>query len=184
MKVLHSELPGVLIVEPSLLRDGRGYFFEAYRADKYREHGIGDTFVQQNQSRSQRGTIRGLHLQGSPNPQAKLVRVLAGEIYDVAVDVRRGSPTFGRWAAVTLSAENFRQWYVPCGFAHGFAVTSDVAEVEYKCSAFYDPVSEMGIAWNDPALAIRWPVNQPLLSDRDRQHPRLADIADRLPSFE
>ena len=184
MKVLPSDLPGVLIVEPALHRDGRGFFFEAYRADMYRAHGIVDTFVQENQSRSQRGTLRGLHLQGSPHPQAKLVRVLAGEIYDVAVDVRRGSPTFGRWAAVTLSAENFRQWYVPCGFAHGFAVTSEVADVEYKCSEFYDPASEMGIAWNDPTLAIPWPVDPPILSERDRRHPLLADLGDRLPAFE
>jgi dTDP-4-dehydrorhamnose 3,5-epimerase len=183
MKVLPSDLPGVLIVEPTVHRDGRGFFFEAYRADTYQAHGIGETFVQANQSRSQRGTIRGLHLQVEPHPQAKIVRVLSGEIYDVAVDVRRGSPTFGRWAAVTLSAESFRQWYVPCGFAHGFAVMTEVADIEYACSDFYDPACELGIAWNDPSLAIPWPVERPILSDRDRGHLRLADLGYRLPAY-
>jgi dTDP-4-dehydrorhamnose 3,5-epimerase len=131
-----------------------------------------------------RGTLRGLHLQVGPRPQAKLVRAIVGEIYDVAVDVRRGSPTFGKWTGVVLSADTFRQCYVPPGFAHGFAVTSDVAEIEYKCSDFYDPASEVGIAWNDPALGIRWPIEHPLLSERDSRHLPLAALADRLPVYE
>jgi dTDP-4-dehydrorhamnose 3,5-epimerase len=162
-------------------RDGRGFFLETYHADKYRAGGIEGPFVQDNQSRSVERTVRGLHLQ-LRRPQGKLIRVIEGEIYDVAVDVRRGSPTFGRWVAVTLSADNFRQCYVPPGFAHGFCVTSLVAQVEYKCTDLYDPASEIGIAWNDPELAIPWPVADPILSERDRRHPPLAGVMDRLPS--
>jgi dTDP-4-dehydrorhamnose 3,5-epimerase len=183
MKVRQTALPDVVIVEPDVYHDSRGFFFEAYRRDTYGAHGIMETFVQENHSRSRLGTVRGLHLQVDPHPQAKLVRVLAGEIYDVAVDVRRGSPTFGRWVAVTLSADRFMQFFLPPGFAHGFAVVSDVAEVEYKCSDFYDPASEVGIAWDDPALGIPWPVERPTLSDRDRRHPVLAAVGDRLPRF-
>ncbi len=138
--------------------------------------------MQDNHSRSAAGTIRGLHLQIG-RPQAKLVRVISGAIYDVAVDVRRGSPTFGRWVAATLSAENSRQCYIPGGFAHGFCVISPVAEVEYKCTDFYEPAAEIGIAWNDPALAIPWPVDKPLLSGRDQGHPTLAGQTDRLPIY-
>jgi dTDP-4-dehydrorhamnose 3,5-epimerase len=183
VNVVETDLPGVLIVEPDVFHDSRGFFFETYHGAKYRRHGIADVFVQDNHSRSERRTIRGLHLQAGVHPQAKLVRVVLGEIFDVAVDVRRGSPTFGKCTWVTLSAANFRQCYVPPGFAHGFAVTSEVAEVEYKCSDVYDPASELGIAWNDPALAIPWPVTDPILSDRDRQNPLLATLAGRLPTF-
>jgi dTDP-4-dehydrorhamnose 3,5-epimerase len=183
MKVLETELPGVLVIEPAVYRDERGYFFENYHAARYREHGIRDVFVQQNQSRSERGVIRGLHMQVSPHPQTKMVRVLVGEIWDVAVDVRVGSPAFGRWTAVTLSADSFRQLYVPCGFAHGFCVTSDIAVIEYLCSDFYDPASELGVAWDDASLAIPWPVERPLLSDRDRNHRPLSEMADRLPRY-
>ena len=183
MNVVKTDLPGVLIVEPDVFHDSRGFFFETYHAGKYQQHGIADTFVQDNHSRSERGTVRGLHLQAGAHPQAKLVRVVCGEVFDVAVDVRRGSPTFGKCTWVTLSASNFRQCYIPPGFAHGFAVTSDVAEVEYKCSDVYDPASEVGIAWNDPALGIAWPVSDPILSDRDRRHPLLAALVDRLPRF-
>ena len=180
MRVRPTELPGVLVIEPAVFHDPRGFFFEAYHAERYRALGIAETFVQDNHSRSAAGTIRGLHLQVG-RPQAKLIRVLAGAIWDVAVDVRRGSPTFGRWTAVTLSAENFRQLFIPAGFAHGFCVTSREADVEYKCSGFYDPAAEIGIAWDDPALAIPWPAERPLLSDRDRGHPRLSEINHRLP---
>jgi len=180
MRVTPTDLPNVLVIEPTVHRDGRGFFVETYHADRYRQHGIVGPFVQDNHSRSMADTLRGLHLQRQ-HPQGKLIRVIEGEVFDVAVDVRRGSPTFGRWVSVTLSAENFRQVYVPPGFAHGFCVLSPVAQVEYKCTELYDPASEIGIAWNDPAIAIVWPVSQPLLSDRDRHHPTLVEAADRLP---
>lgn len=181
MRFVPTEIPDVLVVEPDVLRDGRGYFLETYHAGKYRAGGIDGPFVQDNHSRSVRGTLRGLHLQ-LRRPQGKLIRVIEGEIFDVAVDVRRGSPTFGKWVAVTLSADNFLQCYVPAGFAHGFCVTTAVAQVEYKCTDLYDAASEIGIAWNDPALAIPWPLDDPILSDRDRRHPRLADVP-ALPDF-
>ena len=182
MRFVPTALPGVIVVEPDVRRDDRGFFTETYHAEKYRAGGIDRPFVQDNQSRSIRGTVRGLHLQLS-RPQGKLIRVVAGEIFDVAVDVRRGSPSFGRWAGVVLSADNFKQCYVPPGFAHGFSVTSEAADVEYKCTELYDPESEIGIAWNDPALAIAWPVDCPILSERDRQHPTLASILHRLPAW-
>lgn len=180
MNVVPTTLPDVLLIEPVVFHDARGFFLEAYRADRYRAAGIDDIFVQTNQSRSRRGTLRGLHWQADPHPQAKLIRVVYGEVFDVAVDVRTGSPTFGQWVGVQMSALNFRQLYVPAGFAHGFCVTSDVAELEYQCSAFYDPASERGVMWNDPDLAINWPVSDPVISDRDRQHPRLRDLGNRV----
>jgi dTDP-4-dehydrorhamnose 3,5-epimerase len=182
MRVARTELPEVLVLEPEVFRDDRGFFLETYHIAKYAEHGILEPFVQDNQSRSAAGTIRGLHLQVRL-PQAKLIRVIYGEIFDVAVDVRRGSPNFGRWVGVPLSAASFRQCYVPAGFAHGFAVTSEIAEVEYKCSNVYDPGGELGIAWNDPTLAISWPIAEPILSPRDRRNPTLAEVADRLPIY-
>jgi dTDP-4-dehydrorhamnose 3,5-epimerase len=181
VRVTRTELPEVIVIEPDVFQDNRGFFLETYHADKYRAAGIEGTFVQDNHSRSAAGTIRGLHLQVGRG-QAKLVRVVAGEIYDVAVDVRRGSPTFGRWAGVTLSASDFRQYFIPCGFAHGFAVLSAHAEVEYKCTEVYDPEAEIGIAWNDPQLAIPWPVDRPLLSERDLRHPTLVQST-RLPVY-
>jgi dTDP-4-dehydrorhamnose 3,5-epimerase len=182
VRVLNTEIPDVLLIEPDVYQDSRGFFLETYHADRYREYGIVGPFVQDNHSRSVGGTLRGLHLQLN-RPQDKLIRVIEGEVYDVAVDVRRGSPTFGRWVAVTLSAENFTQCYVPKGFAHGFYVVSPVAQVEYKCTDLYDPASEIGIRWDDPALGIPWPVIDPILSARDRQHPPLADVIDRLPKL-
>jgi len=182
VRFVPADVPDVIIVEPDVHRDGRGYFLETYHAEKYRAGGIAVPFVQDNHSRSVRGTVRGLHLQ-LEHPQGKLLRVIEGSIYDVAVDVRRGSPTFGRWVGVVLSADNFLQCYVPPGFAHGFCVTSEVAQVEYKCTDVYDPASEIGIAWNDPELAIPWPVETPILSARDRRHPTLAEVAPRLPQF-
>jgi dTDP-4-dehydrorhamnose 3,5-epimerase len=182
MRLAPAEIPGVVIIEPDVYRDPRGFFLEAYHAEKYREAGIPGPFVQDNHSRSLKGTLRGLHLQ-IKRPQGKLVRVIQGEIFDVAVDVRRGSPTFGKWTGVTLSAENFRQCYLPPGFAHGFVVISEVAEVEYKCTELYDPGSELGIAWNDPAIGIKWPVSDPLLSDRDTRHLPLSAVMQRLPVF-
>lgn len=182
MRFLPTELPGVIIIEPDVYRDRRGFFLETYHADKYREGGIGVLFVQDNHSCSRRGTVRGLHAQRR-RPQGKLMRVSRGAILDVAADIRRGSPTFGRWVAVTLSADNFRQLYVPPGFAHGFCVTSEIAELQYKCTEVYDPSDEITIRWNDPDLAIEWPVHEPLLSDRDRAAPRLAEMMDMLPVF-
>jgi dTDP-4-dehydrorhamnose 3,5-epimerase len=182
VRVVATEIPGVVVIEPDVHTDGRGFFLETYHADRYRAHGIDGPFVQDNHSRSGQGTLRGLHLQLN-RPQAKLVRVIEGEIYDVAVDVRRGSPTFGRFVAVTLTADNFKQCYIPPGFAHGFCVVSPTAQVEYKCTDLYDPASEIGIAWNDPALAIPWPVKDPILSARDARHPRLADQHARLPEW-
>ena len=181
MRIIPTDLSEVLIVEPDVIRDDRGFFLETYHADRYREHGIDGPFVQDNHSRSVARTLRGLHLQ-LRRPQGKLIRVIEGEVYDVAVDVRRGSPTFGNWVAVTLSAENFKQCYVPPGFAHGFCVLSPVAQVEYKCTDIYDPGGEIGIAWNDPQLAITWPIADPILSARDRRHPVLADVQ-ALPSY-
>jgi len=176
-----TELPEVLILEPRVHRDERGFFLETYRADECARHNI-PAFVQDNHSRSLGGTIRGLHLQ-TRRIQGKLIRVIEGEIYDVAVDVRRGSPTFGRWVGLTLSADNFRQCYIPPGFAHGFCVVSPVAQVEYKCTDIYDPASEIGIAWNDPTLAVPWPATAPLLSPRDTRNPLLAAQMDQLPRY-
>jgi dTDP-4-dehydrorhamnose 3,5-epimerase len=183
VRVVPTAVPGVLIIEPDVHDDGRGFFVETYHAERYREHGIDGPFVQDNHSRSVAGTIRGLHLQ-IRRPQGKLVRVIEGEVYDVSVDVRRGSPTFGRWVAVTLTADNFKQCYVPPGFAHGFCVVSPIAQVEYKCTDFYDPLGEVGIAWNDPGLAITWPIREPLLSARDKRHPSLAELSDKLPTWD
>jgi len=177
-----SSIPEVLIIEPDVHRDGRGFFVETYHAERYRASGIRSVFVQDNHTRSLARTIRGLHMQHR-RPQAKLIRVIAGEIYDVAVDLRRGSPSFGRSVSVVLSAENFKQCYIPVGFAHGFCVLTGTAEVEYKCSALYDPADEFGIAWNDPTLAIQWPITDPLLSGRDKRNPPLAEIADQLPGY-
>jgi dTDP-4-dehydrorhamnose 3,5-epimerase len=182
MRFVPTELPGVILVEPDVYRDSRGFFLETYHAEKYRANGIAGPFVQDNHSRSAGGTLRGLHLQVG-RAQGKLVRAIEGEIFDVAVDVRRGSPTFGKWTGRRLTAEGFQQLYVPPGFAHGFSVVSPVAQVEYKCTDLYDPASELTIAWNEPAFNVEWPVSDPLLSDRDRRAPGLAAVLDRLPRF-
>ena len=180
MKCEPTALPEVLVVTPHVYRDARGYFLETYHAGKYRAAGIAASFVQDNLSRSVRGTLRGLHAQ-QRRPQGKLIRVVEGEIFDVAVDIRRGSPSFGRWVAVHLSAENFRQCYVPPGFAHGFCVLSESAVVEYKCTELYDPADELGVIWSDPDLAIQWPISEPTLSVKDGSAPRLRDVLDLLP---
>jgi dTDP-4-dehydrorhamnose 3,5-epimerase len=179
LRFLSTDIPGVIRIEPQVFRDDRGFFLETFRADKYGEAGIPTTFVQDNHSSSVKNTLRGLHLQWRM-PQGKLVRVVRGEIWDVAVDLRRDSPAFGRWAAATLSADNFHQLYVPPGCAHGFCVLSDIADVEYKCTAFYDPAGEAGIAYDDPELAIPWPVTVPILSSRDQRHGSLQDLLDRM----
>lgn len=175
MKFVPCRIPEVLVIEPDVHHDSRGFFLEAYHAAKYRDGGIALEFVQDNHSRSVRGTLRGMHAQ-SRRPQGKLVRVVAGEIFDVAVDLRPASPTFRRWVGERLSAENFRQMYVPPGFAHGFCVLSDCAEVVYKCTDFYDSGDEITFAWNDPAIGIAWPVSDPILSPRDASAPPL-DVA-------
>ena len=182
MRFVQTDLPGVVLVEPDVHRDSRGFFIETYHSEKYAGAGIRGPFVQDNHSKSGHATLRGLHLQVG-RPQAKLIRVIEGEIFDVAVDVRVGSPTFRRWTGVTLSAQSFNQLYVPAGFAHGFSVMSETAQVEYKCTDLYDPPSELGIAWDDPEIGIQWPVERPVLSDRDRANPRLAVVRDRLPVF-
>jgi dTDP-4-dehydrorhamnose 3,5-epimerase len=174
VKVLATELPGVLLLEPRVFEDARGSFQELYHERRYAEAGIPGPFVQDNLSRSVRGTLRGLHFQ-EPHAQGKLIQVLSGSVYDVVVDVRRGSPTFGRWVGLTLSAESQRQLWVPPGFAHGFCVTSERCDFLYKCTEFQAPGSERGIAWDDPALAIPWPVAEPLLSPKDARLPRLAE---------
>lgn len=175
MNVISTTLSGVLIIEPAVHRDERGFFLETYHATRYRDAGLDASFVQDNHSRSVRGTLRGLHWQVE-HPQGKLVRVLFGAIFDVVVDIRPESPTFGKWVGAELTSENFRQIYAPPGFAHGFCVTSEVAEVEYKCTDFYDPKSERGLIWNDPEVGIAWPVAEPILSPRDQRHPTLAQL--------
>jgi dTDP-4-dehydrorhamnose 3,5-epimerase len=182
MTVTDAPLAGLKIIRPTVFRDARGAFLETYHQQRYVEAGIDTPFVQDNYSRSGRHTIRGLHLQVRA-PQAKLVRVVAGEAFDVAVDVRQGSPTFGRWFGLTLSGDNYVQLYIPAGFAHGFAVVSETAEVEYKCSAFYDPADEIAIRYDDPAIGIQWPVAAPVLSVRDAAAPVLAALHDRLPRY-
>ena len=174
MRVIETKIPDILIIEPQVYEDERGFFYESYSRRRYVSHGIEDTFVQDNHSKSKRGVLRGLHYQAPPG-QAKLVHVALGQVFDVAVDIRHGSPTFGEWVGVTLSAENRRQLYIPVGFAHGFCVTSDKADFLYKVSSYYAPEEERGIAWDDPDLAIQWPVQEPILSERDRHHPRLKD---------
>jgi dTDP-4-dehydrorhamnose 3,5-epimerase len=182
MRFRHTALAGVVLVDPEVHRDERGYFFESYHAEKYRAGGIDGPFLQDSHSRSIGGTLRGLHLQYR-RPQGKLIRVIEGEIFDVAVDVRRGSPTFGSWVGVVLSGDNFVQCYVPPGFAHGFCVVSPVAQVVYKCTDLYDPGGELGIAWNDPAIGVSWPIERPLLSERDQGHPPLAQVFGLLPDW-
>ena len=179
MRFLPTDLEGVIVVEPEVHCDDRGFFLETYHALKFREGGIRATFVQDNHSRSARGTIRGLHAQRL-HPQGKLVRVVEGEVFDVAVDIRPGSITLGRWVGITLSAENFRLFYVPPGFAHGFCVLSDQAQVEYKCTEVYVPSDEIVILWNDPDIGIQWPIQDPVLSPKDRTAPRLKDVLRRL----
>jgi dTDP-4-dehydrorhamnose 3,5-epimerase len=169
-----------VLVQPKIIADDRGFFFETYRRNEYAGIGIEAEFVQDNHSRSMRGTIRALHFQLTPG-QAKLIRVARGSIYDVAVDLRKGSPTYGEFEAFELSDENAHQIFIPVGFAHGFCVTSEQADVAYKVSSYYDQATERGIAWDDPDIGIPWPTEEPLVSDRDRTNPRLTEIAGELP---
>ncbi|MCL5982719.1 MAG: dTDP-4-dehydrorhamnose 3,5-epimerase [Firmicutes bacterium] len=183
MKVIETKLPGVLIVEPTVFGDARGFFMETWNQKRYAAVGLPASFVQDNLSLSQQGTLRGLHFQ-HPNAQGKLVFVLQGEVFDVAVDIRIGSPNIGQWVGVTLSAGNRRQLYIPAGFAHGFCVTSETALFAYKCTDFYNPEAEGGIIWNDPDIGIAWPIDTPLLSEKDRNYPKLQELPPgRLPRY-
>ncbi|MBB4663343.1 dTDP-4-dehydrorhamnose 3,5-epimerase [Conexibacter arvalis] len=181
MRTLATRIDGLVLVEPRVFGDHRGFFAETFRADAWSAAGIDVDFVQDNHSRSRRGTLRGMHFQTAPG-QAKLVRCARGAIVDVVVDLRRGSPTFGQWEAFELDDESMRQLFVPVGFAHGFCVTSEIADVAYKCSNYYDPATEAGIAYDDPAIGIEWPSEvEPIVSERDANAPTLAEIADTLP---
>ena len=184
MKLLGTRLPGCMVVEPTVHGDDRGFFYEGWNAERFARHGLPARFVQHNVSRSQRGVLRGLHYQWPDHPQGKLVSVLEGEVYDVAVDIRRGSPTFGQHAAAVLSADNKRHFWIPEGFAHGFLVLSETALFTYLCTAPYDRVSDNSLRWDDPALAIDWPLAEVSLSAKDADAPLLADIPpERLPQY-
>jgi dTDP-4-dehydrorhamnose 3,5-epimerase len=183
MKVTETELPGILLIEPKVFGDARGFFMETWSRSRYAEAGIPVDFVQDNISLSQRGVLRGLHFQ-KPNTQGKLVYVLQGEVFDVAVDIRVGSPHFGRWVGVTLSEDNKRQLYIPPGFAHGFCVTSEEVLFAYKCTDVYNPAAEGTVRWDDPDIGIAWPVNATQVSDKDRVGPLLRDLPpQRLPQY-
>ena len=183
MKLVSTALSGCMVIEPAVFGDSRGFFYETWNAERFREHGLPSQFVQSNVSRSMKGVLRGLHYQW-PRPQGKLVSVLEGEVFDVAVDIRRGSPTFGKWAAVVLSAENRRQFWIPAGFAHGFAVLSDTALFNYLCTDVYVKEADAGIRWNDAEIAVDWPLSAPLLSAKDEQAPFLKNIPEnRLPVY-
>lgn len=179
MTILPTDLPEVIVIEPVVHRDPRGFFLETWSEGRYRDAGIAWPIVQTNHSSSGPRTLRGLHVQAR-HPQGKLVRVVEGAVLDVAVDVRPRSATFRRWVAVELSAANHRQLWIPPGFAHGFAVLGERAQVEYGCTAYYDPNDDVGIAWNDPDLAVAWPYDDPVLSAKDAAAPRLAETIDRL----
>lgn len=181
MLVRPTPLPGLLVVEPVRHGDARGFFAETYHAERYAAAGVAGPFVQDNVSRSGRGTLRGLHAQAPPHAQGKLVSVLDGAVFDVGVDLRRGSPTFGQWYGEMLTAETGRQMFLPPGFAHGFVVTSETALFAYKCTHVYAPHAEIAVAWDDPDLAIDWPVEAPQLSAKDRAAPRWRDVAGTLP---
>ncbi|MCX7780193.1 MAG: dTDP-4-dehydrorhamnose 3,5-epimerase [Negativicutes bacterium] len=183
MRVSQTNLPGVLLIEPKVFDDSRGFFLETWRKEKYAHFGIPTDFVQDNLSFSRKGVLRGLHFQ-NPNQQGKLVAVVAGEVYDVVVDIRVGSPTFGQWTGVTLSGDNHRQLWIPGGFAHGFCVVSETAYFVYKCTDVYNPAAEGGIAWNDPDLGINWPLTDVLVSGKDAEYPLLCDIPpEKLPVY-
>lgn len=175
MKVTPTAIPDVLIIEPDVYTDERGFFMETYHKNRYRKMGIDVTFVQDNLSYSKKGVLRGLHYQ-SPNPQAKLIQVLQGEIFDVAVDIRKESPTYGKWVSEIVSSANKRQFFIPIGFAHGYCVLSETALVSYKCSTYYFPEKEKGVLWKDTDLDIHWPVSNPIVSAKDQKVPCFKSI--------
>jgi dTDP-4-dehydrorhamnose 3,5-epimerase len=183
MNVTATDHPEVLLIEPEIFRDARGFFTEAFHANKFRSYGLPDIFVQDNHSRSSKGVVRGLHYQ-LEHPQGKLVWVVSGEVLDVAVDIRLGSPYFGQWVSVVLSEANLKQMYIPPGFAHGFCVISSRADVLYKCTDFYAPGDEYGIAWDDPDIGIEWPGRDHVLSGKDRRYAPLKDSGDHLPRYQ
>ena len=184
MKVVQTKLPGVLVFEPQAFDDDRGWFLETWSRKRYEQAGVAGEFVQDNVSFSTKGILRGLHFQ-YPQPQGKLIQVLSGEVFDVAIDIRVGSPTFGQWVSEKLSGENHKQLYIPQGFAHGFCVLSETAVFSYKCTDYYNSSTEGGIVWNDPQIGIDWPVSEPILSAKDVECPLLKDIPqDKLPRFE
>jgi dTDP-4-dehydrorhamnose 3,5-epimerase len=183
MKIITTFIEGILIIEPKTFKDKRGFFMETYNQDRYTKSGINATFVQDNLSYSMKNTLRGLHFQ-IKHPQAKLIQVISGKIFDVAVDLRPGFATFGKWTGFHLSGENRRQVFIPEGFAHGFCVLSESALFHYKCSDFYAPDDESGIIWSDPDIGIKWPVENPIVSEKDKQYQKFSElIADELPSF-
>ncbi len=183
MKVKETKLVGVLVLEPDVFSDERGFFLETWNSARYENAGIEGTFVQDNISFSKRGVLRGLHFQ-YPQSQGKLIQILSGEVVDIAVDIRVGSPTFGHWVSEVLSDANHRQIYIPPGFAHGYCVTSETAIFSYKCTDYYNPETENGIIWNDPDLNIDWSIKEPILSPKDKEYPRLKDFQpDKLPNF-
>lgn len=182
IRVLPTRLSGPILLEPRVFGDERGFFFESFQRRAYEAVGVGADFVQDNHSRSTAGTVRGLHFQEVPG-QPKLVRVTRGRAWDVVVDIRRSSPTFGHWESFELDDERHLQLYIPVGFAHGFCAVSDVVDFVYKVGSYYDPATERGVAWDDPDLAIPWPVPQPLVSDRDRTNPPLAAVREDLPDW-
>ena len=183
MKIIKTHLPGVIVFEPKVFGDTRGFFLETYREDVLQEAGITTHFVQDNHSRSTRGVLRGLHYQ-MIQPQGKLVRVTSGTVFDVAVDIRQGSPTFGQWYGAQLDEDSMRMMYIPHGYAHGFVVLSDVADFLYKCTDYYHPQSEQGIAWNDPDIGIDWPISDVSLSEKDKTNVQLKNqLAERLPTY-
>ncbi len=176
MNVTPTEFDGVLLIEPRVWEDERGFFYESYNERTFAEHGIHARFVQDNHSRSVRGVLRGIHYQAPPHAQAKLVRALSGEVLDVVVDLRRGSPRFGQWLGFNLSQTNHRMLFIPEGYGHAFCVLSDVAEVAYKCTDFYAPETAKGLRWNDPDVNVDWPVTEPILSAQDEAHPFLREL--------
>jgi len=182
VNVLPTRLSGLVLVEPKVFADPRGFFLESFRADAYAEAGISADWVQDNHSRSTLHTLRGLHLQREPG-QPKLVRVVRGSVFDVAVDLRSSSPTFGQWEGFELDDVRHRQLFIPIGFAHGFCALSDTVDLVYKVGSYYDPDTEMGVAWNDPDIGIEWPVAEPLISDRDRRNPTLRELSGSLPPW-
>lgn len=183
MKVIHTKLAGAVVFEPKVFGDERGFFMETWNYERYKEAGLDVKFVQSNLSKSSKGVLRGLHFQ-NPKPQGKLVQILTGEVFDVAVDIRKGSPTFGQWHGETLTGDNHKQFYIPEGFAHGFCVLSDMAIFSYMCTNVYHASADASILWNDPQIDIKWPIDTPLLSEKDKNAPTLAIIdPDKLPNF-
>lgn len=180
MEIINTEIPGLLIIKPDIFTDERGYFYESYNKEKFLSAGIAPDFVQDNESRSSKGVLRGLHFQKEPHAQGKLVRVITGAVFDVAVDLRNGSPTFGKWSSIVLSGENKLMYWIPEGFAHGFLTLEDNTIFSYKCTGKYNKQAEGAIRWNDPQLAIRWMIDEPILSEKDRTAPLFSEYISEL----